>query len=154
MDVRPNARSGLASERTTDMADMRRCIGSANFGIEAHEAPTDDFPVQPSQKDGLGRMCKTHWNQYTSALRKAALARKAAAGRAATDVAPTESEPATVPARKGVGGRRAREAWAAKPEPIRTRPTRGRKTADDPIVEAVDAAIVPPAANVEEASIA
>ena len=55
----------------------RRCIGSTKFGIEAHEAPVADFPVQPSQKDGLGRMCKTHWSQYTSALRKAALARKA-----------------------------------------------------------------------------
>ncbi|MEX1171683.1 MAG: hypothetical protein WEG56_03615 [Chloroflexota bacterium] len=56
----------------------RRCIGSTKFGIEAHDAPATDFPVQPSQKDGLGRMCKTHWNQYTTALRKAALARKAA----------------------------------------------------------------------------
>ena len=60
------------------MVDMRKCIGSAKFGIEAHEAPTSDFPVQPSQKDGLGRMCKPHWNAYTGALRKAALARKAA----------------------------------------------------------------------------
>ena len=61
------------------MADMRKCIGSAKFGIEAHEAPVGDFPVQPSQKDGLGRMCKTHWNQYTTALRKAAAAAKAEA---------------------------------------------------------------------------
>ena len=36
------------------MADMRKCIGSAKFGIEAHEAPVTDFPAQPSQKDGLG----------------------------------------------------------------------------------------------------
>ena len=57
------------------MTDMRRCIGSAKFGIEAHEAPATDFPAQPSQKDGLGRMCKPHWNQYTNALRKAALVR-------------------------------------------------------------------------------
>ena len=65
---------------TTDATTtaLRRCIGSAKFGIEAHEAPPDEFPAQPSQKDGLGRMCKPHWNQYTSALRKAALARKAA----------------------------------------------------------------------------
>ena len=62
------------------MAKMRRCIGSAKFGIEAHEAPAGSFPAQPSQKDGLGRMCKPHWNQYTSALRKSALARKAAEG--------------------------------------------------------------------------
>ena len=53
---------------------LRRCIGSAKFGIEAHEAPVTEFPAQPSQKDGLGRMCKPHWNQYTGALRKAALA--------------------------------------------------------------------------------
>jgi hypothetical protein len=63
--------------------ELRRCIGSAKFGIEAHEAPPDVFPAQPSQKDGLGRMCKPHWNQYTNALRKAALARKAAEGEAA-----------------------------------------------------------------------
>ncbi len=62
------------------MAKMRRCIGSAKYGIEAHEAPSGEFPAQPSQKDGLGRMCKPHWNQYTSALRKASLARKAAEG--------------------------------------------------------------------------
>ena len=89
--------------------DMRKCIGSAKFGIEAHEAPVDDFPAQPSQKDGLGRMCKPHWNQYTSALRKAALARKAAEGGAATEAAPTEPEPVETP------------------EPIRTRAKRGSK---------------------------
>lgn len=36
------------------MADLRRCIGSARFGIEPHEAPVEDFPKQPSQKDGIG----------------------------------------------------------------------------------------------------
>ena len=56
---------------------LRRCIGSVHFGISAHDAPVSDFPTQPSQKDGLGRMCKPHWTQYTGALRKAALARKA-----------------------------------------------------------------------------
>ena len=85
------------------MTDMRKCIGSAKFGIEAHEAPATEFPVQPSQKDGLGRMCKTHWNAYTNALRKAALARKAA------EAAPIEPEP------------------LATPEP--TKATRGRKVA-------------------------
>ncbi len=63
------------------MADQRKCIGSARFGIEPHEAPPEDFPVQPSQKDGLGRMCKTHWNQYTTALRKAAATDKASIRR-------------------------------------------------------------------------
>lgn len=85
------------------MADTRRCIGSERFGIEAHEAPVTEFPAQPSQKDGLGRMCKTHWNAYTSALRKAALVRKAA------EAAPVEPEP------------------VAEAEP--SRPKRGRKAA-------------------------
>lgn len=90
---------------------MRKCIGSAKFGIEAHEAPVDDFPSQPSQKDGLGRMCKPHWRQYTSALRKAALASKATDGGVAREVSETEPEP------------------DAKPEPVRTRARRGRQEA-------------------------
>jgi hypothetical protein len=61
----------------TPASGMRRCIGSAAFGIEAHEAPVEDFPAQASQKDGLGRMCKPHWTEYTRALRKASVARKA-----------------------------------------------------------------------------
>ena len=56
----------------------RRCIGSTRFGIEAHDAPVGDFPVQASQKDGLGRMCRTHWNEYTAGLARDAKARKAA----------------------------------------------------------------------------
>jgi len=106
------------------MADMRKCIGSAKFGIEAHEAPVGDFPAQPSQKDGLGRMCKPHWNQYTKALRKAALARKAAEAGA-----PSESAPAAVAAPKAVGGKAAKKARAPKPEPIRTRVPRERQVA-------------------------
>ena len=111
------------------MADMRKCIGSAKFGIEAHAAPPEEFPAQPSQRDGLGRMCKPHWNQYTKALRKAALARKAPDGGLATDIAPTESNRAAVAAPKAVGGKAAKKARAAKPEPIRTRVPRGRKEA-------------------------
>jgi hypothetical protein len=66
-------------EATTQTASgLRRCIGSTTFGIEAHEAPVEEFPVQASAKDGLGRMCRTHWRQYTNALRKAAVSRKAA----------------------------------------------------------------------------
>lgn len=90
------------------MTDMRKCIGSAKFGIEAHEAPATEFPVQPSQKDGLGRMCKTHWNAYTNALRKASLARKAAEAEAV--------EPEPIPA----------------PEPVKAK--RGRKAAEPAIV--------------------
>jgi len=74
------------------MAQLRRCIGSAKFEMAAHDAPVDDFPKQPSQKDGLGRMCRIHWNQYTTALRKAALERKAAQE---PEAAATESEVAT-----------------------------------------------------------
>jgi hypothetical protein len=85
MDARPTARSVVTTERTDAMAELRRCIGSARFGIEAHDAPIEDFPKQPSRKDGLGRMCKTHWNQYTAGLARDAKARKAAAdGEAAT----------------------------------------------------------------------
>lgn len=66
------------TSQTRTTASMRRCIGSAKFGIEAHDAPTADFPAQPSQKDGLGRMCKTHWTLYTRALRAGSIERKAA----------------------------------------------------------------------------
>lgn len=58
------------------MADLRRCIGSDRFGIEPHDAPIGDFPTQPSQKDGVGRMCKLHWNQYTAGLARDAKARE------------------------------------------------------------------------------
>ena len=64
--------------------EMRRCVGSKTFGIEPHDAPVADFPVQPSRKDGLGVMCKKHWTEYTGALRRAAQARKAADGGPAT----------------------------------------------------------------------
>jgi len=63
----------MADETTA----LRRCIGSARFGIEAHDAPVEDFPRQPSQKDGLGRMCREHWNVYTAGLARDAKARKA-----------------------------------------------------------------------------
>ena len=77
---------------TETSTTMRRCIGSTRFGIEAHEADARAFPVQPSQKDGLGRMCKRHWRAYTNALRKAAVARMAAEA----DAAPTEPTPEPV----------------------------------------------------------
>ena len=92
------------------MADMRRCIGSAKFGIEAHEAPATEFPAQPSQKDGLGRMCKTHWNAYTTALRKAALARKAIEGEVPSETAPPEPEPVEAPAPIRTRSKRASKA--------------------------------------------
>src|ERR1035437_3950550 len=111
------------------MADLRKCIGSAKFGIEAHEAPADEFPAQPTRKDGLGGMGKPHWNQYTSALRNAALARKAAEGGTASEALSTEPEPVAVATPKAVGGRKTKESRTPKPEPIRTRAPRGRKAA-------------------------
>jgi len=78
---------------------LRRCIGSTTFGIGPHGAPVNDFPVQPGQKDGLGRMCKPHWTQYARALRRAAVARKAT--EATTEVAeapdPAPEVPEAVP---------------------------------------------------------
>ena len=74
------------------MADTRRCIGSARFGIEPHDAPASDFPAQPSQKDGLGRMCKRDWNLYTAGLARDAKARKAAAEPVSEAVADPEGE--------------------------------------------------------------
>lgn len=100
------------------MADqtLRRCIGSERFGIEPHDAPVDDFPKQPSQKDGLGRMCKTHWNQYTAGLARDAKARKAAAAAPEPDpaLAPDpalQAEP-SVPTRKRLKADPATEATA------------------------------------------
>jgi len=95
------------------MADLRGCIGSARFGIEAHEAPVTDFPVQPSQKDGLGRLCRPHWDQYTTALRKAAAAAKAEATRPAGD--------------------------ATSPEPAETKPQRAKGKAPEPVAESGEA---------------
>jgi len=91
-----DAEKRAAAEPAADGTDQRRCIGSAKFGIAAHEAPVGDFPAQPSQKDGLGRMCRPHWRAYTNALRKAAVARKAAeAGEVAPETA--EAAPAAEP---------------------------------------------------------
>jgi hypothetical protein len=106
MDVRRDAGWASASEGGSAMADqaatLRKCIGSARFGIEPHDAPVDDFPKQPSQKDGLGRMCKTHWNQYTAGLARDAKARKTAEpdvapGAAAEPEATVEAEAKATP---------------------------------------------------------
>ncbi len=56
-----------------------------------HEAPIEDFPVQPSQKDGLGRMCATHWKAYVAGLARQAKERTAAS--AASEPAPDAAEP-------------------------------------------------------------
>ena len=103
----------------TTQTQTHRCIGSTRFGIEAHEVSATDFPVQPSQKDGLGRMCKPHWRAYTNALRKAAVARNAEAAEAPAPEpqpgvieAPHEAPEAEAPALR----RGRREKAKAEPE--------------------------------------
>ena len=107
---------------TDETVTLRRCIGSARFGLEPHEAPLEDFPHQPSQKDGLGRMCRTHWNAYTANLAREAKARKAAAGG---DVAT-----------RAVGPETADPADPASPEPEPARKRRGHGTSPTPVVGA------------------
>ena len=96
------------------MTDLRRCIGSTRFGIEPHDAPVGDFPSQPSQKDGLGRMCKTHWNAYTAGLARDAKARKAAAEVTTVEKASFQADHIAGP----------EETLASGPEP---RPKRTRR---------------------------
>ena len=76
----------------------RRCVGSERFGIEPHDAPEADFPKQPSQPDGLGRMCRSHWREYTAGLRKDALARKG--GEPPNAEAPTKATAADPKSRR------------------------------------------------------
>jgi hypothetical protein len=100
MDVRRDARRASPSEGAKAMVDAekRNCIGSKRFGIEPHDAPVADFPKQPSQKDGLGRMCNTHWNQYTAGLARDAKARKAAEAPGTDKAAAEEAAPQDPPA--------------------------------------------------------
>ncbi len=87
---------------------LRRCIGSARYGIAPHDAPVEEFPKQPSQKDGLGRMCKVHWNAYTAGLARDAKTRKPVAdGDGAPDTEAT-------PARTTDPRRRSRQPVAAR----------------------------------------
>ena len=83
----------LAKERSTTMATttLRKCSGSARFGIEPHEAPLADFPRQPSRKDGLGAMCDVHWKAYVKGLNAD---RKARATALVTDTGETVELPA------------------------------------------------------------
>jgi len=88
------------------MAELRHCIGSARYGIEPHEVAVEDFPAQPSQKDGLGRMCRLHWNAYTKGLARDAKARKAVVPEAES---PVLAEPATPEPTLRASRRRARQ---------------------------------------------
>ena len=108
---------------TEETVSLRRCIGSARFGLEPHGAPPEDFPRQPSQKDGLGRMCRTHWNAYTAGLAREAKVRRTAAGGDVATSAVADPEAAT-PADPAI----------PEPEPVRQRG--GRGTSPAPVVEA------------------
>jgi hypothetical protein len=79
--------------------NLRRCSGSARFGIEPHEAPTAEFPKQPSRKDGLGTMCTEHWRAYVKGLREARVAARAESALLAPEV--TEPEAPAPSARRG-----------------------------------------------------
>jgi hypothetical protein len=113
MDVRRDARRASPSEGAKAMVDAekRNCIGSKRFGIEPHEASVADFPKQPSQKDGLGRMCTVHWNEYTAGLARDAKARKAAT--VPTDGAVAESHAQEPTVDREPASRRKRASKAA-----------------------------------------
>jgi hypothetical protein len=119
------------------MASMatRTCIGSKTFGIEAHEAPIEDFPVQPSRKDGLGTMCRHHWTEYTRALAQARRAKSPfalpeptppqdALAPKTTTVELSPSLRASMNFAAGISRQTRRPRHA--PEPIRTRAPRRR----------------------------
>ncbi len=69
----------MTTRKTT--TELRRCKGSARFGIEPHLAPIDEFPKQPSRKDGLGTMRTEHWRAYVKGLREARVAARAVVRR-------------------------------------------------------------------------
>ena len=54
----------------------RRCVGSTSFGIEPHEAPTSDFPAQPSQpliEDVVAESIGAHPERLTDLVQTRAL---------------------------------------------------------------------------------
>ena len=108
------------------MADTRTCIGSTTFGIERHAAPISEFPVQPSQRDGLGRMCTPHWQAYTRALRQRS-AEPTAAPASVAEVDRAKADRAAGRAAQQALRAKASPAKAPKPEPIRTKPVRTPK---------------------------
>jgi hypothetical protein len=101
--------------------EMRRCIGSERFGIEAHEAPASTFPKQPSRKDGLGLMCAPHWKAYVKGLREARASTTPAVPKAATkEAAKASTRTVSKPAAKATTKReRRRTPMAHVPDPKR-----------------------------------
>ena len=97
---------------TETITTTRRCIGSSRFGIEAHDADPADFPAQPSRRMGSGGCASPTGAQYTNALRKAAVARKA---ETASEAPPPEPEPEVI------------EAPDEAPEPEASAPRKTRR---------------------------
>ena len=132
----------------TETTSLRRCVGSAKFGIAAHEAPVEEFPAQRSQKDGLGRMCKTYWSQYTRAVRTGSLEAKAAAATPARTVPTNGAKPPTKV--------KAKAALAAAPRVRERQPgpaVGGRPTGEPRVAVAEEATAGEPTPEAEEDAI-
>src|SRR5687768_806369 len=117
--VAPKERERAKEARTVATTKTRRCIGSSRFGIDPHEAPVKAFPRQPSQPDGLGRMCAEHWKAYVKALNAD---RKARAERGEPTAMP-QAEAATKRER-----RRTPMASTPAPKPESPRVRKARQT--------------------------
>src|SRR5687768_11149183 len=117
--VAPKGRERAKEARTMATTKTRRCIGSERFGIQPHEAPVKAFPRQPSQPDGLGRMCAEHWKAYVKGL-AAHRKTRAAAGEPA---AKAEPKATTKP-----GPRRGAKASTPAPKPESPRVRKARAT--------------------------
>jgi hypothetical protein len=102
--------------RKTTSSELRRCTGSARFGIEPHEAPISEFPTQPSRKDGLGVMCAVHWKAYLKGLTADRKDREVSPVTDALLAATAEPRPANT--------KRQRPAPEPKPESPRVRKAR------------------------------
>lgn len=97
----------MAKDKVALAEGKRRCIGSERYGFAAHITDEVEFPLQPSQPGGIGRMCKTHWNQYTAGLARDRKAKMVADGTAPAPKAPRVK--AEKPAKK---------AKAETPDPV------------------------------------
>ena len=88
----------------TTTTELRRCTGSARFGIEPHEAPVSDFPKQPSPARTAWARCAPSTGGPTSrALREARKAAQADEARPPADRRPTPHSAVLPPLPTGPG---------------------------------------------------
>jgi hypothetical protein len=118
-----------AAPHAAAATELRRCIGSTRFGIEAHEAPIADFPKQHSRKDGLGLMCAVHWKAYVKGLSADRKAR--AASGMSTPTSAVDAAIAGDATKAATKRERRRTPMASKPEPARVRKARATLTATE-----------------------